>query len=83
MLRHQAEATANGKTLVERLAIYPVYARDLERWVEPALVKPTLDHLDAAGFARGPDRWSTGKAGEHVSGLPSAERPRGAGNGNG
>ena len=75
-----AETAANGKTLVERLAIYPAFARDLERWVEPALVKPTLDHLDAAGFARGPDRWSTGKAGEHVSGLPSAERPRGAGN---
>jgi FO synthase len=26
-----------GKTLVERLALYPAYARDMARWVDPAL----------------------------------------------
>ena len=31
------QTAAAGKTLVERLAIYPAYARDVERWVDPAL----------------------------------------------
>jgi FO synthase len=69
--RLAAETAANGKTLAERLAIYPAYARDLRHWVAPGLVKATLDHLDGEGFARGPDRWSTGTAGENVPGLAS------------
>ena len=53
------ETAAAGKTLVERLAIYPAYARDPTRWLEPALRTPVLRAIDAEGLAR-MDRWMTG-----------------------
>ncbi len=56
-LARQTEAA--GKTLVERLAIYPAYARDLDRWVDPALRTPVLRATDAAGLARG-NSWVAG-----------------------
>ena len=64
------ETARNGKTLVERLAIYPAYARDVAQWVVPGLVKAVLDHSDGAGFAREIDRWSTGTVGERVPLVP-------------
>ncbi|HEX5319494.1 MAG TPA: 5-amino-6-(D-ribitylamino)uracil--L-tyrosine 4-hydroxyphenyl transferase CofH [Stellaceae bacterium] len=55
-----AERTAKaGKILVERLAIYPDYALDAPRWLDPKLHTPTLRHVDAQGFAR-PDSWIAG-----------------------
>jgi FO synthase len=55
-----AERTAKaGKVLVERLAIYPDYALDAPRWLDPKLHTPTLRHIDAQGFAR-PDSWIAG-----------------------
>ncbi|HEY1796007.1 MAG TPA: 5-amino-6-(D-ribitylamino)uracil--L-tyrosine 4-hydroxyphenyl transferase CofH [Stellaceae bacterium] len=55
-----AERTAKaGKILVERTAIYPTYALDMPRWLEPKLYTPTLRHIDAQGFAR-PDGWIAG-----------------------
>jgi FO synthase len=55
-----AERTAAaGKLLVERLAIYPAYARDPERWLDPALRTPVLQAIDAEGFAR-TDDWIPG-----------------------
>jgi FO synthase len=55
-----AERTAaGGKVLVERLAIYPAYARDPGRWLDPALRTPVLQAIDAQGFAR-TDDWVPG-----------------------
>jgi FO synthase len=53
------ETGAAGKILVERLALYPGYAHDLARWVDAALQKAVLDHIDADGLAR-TDQWSPG-----------------------
>jgi FO synthase len=57
--RLAAQTAAAGKTLVERLAIYPVYARDLDRWVDPALRPAVLRAIDAQGLARSDD-WVPG-----------------------
>jgi FO synthase len=73
-----AERTAAaGKLLVERLAIYPSYARDPARWLDPGLRTPVLQAIDAQGFAR-TDDWVPGAGTE-----PPAEgraRPPLAGN---
>ena len=50
---------AAGKLLVERLAIYPEYAADPARWLDPALRTPTLRAIDTQGLAR-TDPWSPG-----------------------
>jgi FO synthase len=55
-----AERTAAaGKLLVERLAIYPTYARDPGRWLDPALRAPVLQAIDAQGLVR-TDDWIPG-----------------------
>jgi FO synthase len=55
-----AERTAQaGKVLIERLAIYPGYIRDTERWLDPALRSPVLRAVDAEGFGR-TDAWIAG-----------------------
>jgi FO synthase len=55
----ERETTAAGKVLVERLAIYPAYAQDRDRWVHPNLHSSVIRACDAEGFARA-DRWSPG-----------------------
>jgi FO synthase len=55
----RAATEAAGKQLVERLAIYPAYARNPDRWLDRSLVKPTLDKCDAGGLAR-TDSWCPG-----------------------
>jgi FO synthase len=50
-----------GKLLVERLAIYPAYLADGERWIAPGMRKAILLHADAEGFARS-DFWVAGAA---------------------
>jgi FO synthase len=55
-----AERTrAAGRVLVPRLAIYPGYTRDLDRWTDPALRTPVLRALDGEGYAR-EDGWAVG-----------------------
>jgi FO synthase len=55
-----AERTAGaGKLLVERLAIYPEYAAQPAKWLDPALRTPTLRMLDGQGLAR-TDPWTPG-----------------------
>ncbi len=57
------QTAAAGKHLLPRLAIYPAYARNPERWLDPALCAPVLKSIDAEGFAR-PDRWIAGSGSE-------------------
>jgi FO synthase len=45
--------------LVERLAIYPAFAREADTWVDPALRSALLRRIDADGWPRC-DEWSPG-----------------------
>ena len=65
------ETAAAGKHLLPRLAIYPAYAREPERWLDPALRTPVLKAMDAEGFAR-PDRWIAGSGSEPPAPHPLA-----------
>ena len=64
----EAATRAAGKDLVERLAIYPAYARDTTRWVDAGLRTAVLNHIDGDGAPR-VDDWCPG----HVGHLPSRE----------
>ena len=50
---------AAGKTLTERLAIYPAYVRAAEEWLDPAMVAAVRRASDAAGFTHDGD-WFAG-----------------------
>jgi FO synthase len=70
------QTAAAGKTLVERLAIYPAYARDVERWLDLGLGPAVLRLIDAEGLAR-TDDWVTGSETEppvapHPDPLPAS-----------
>ena len=54
------ETAACGKVLTERLAIYPSYALNGERWLDPVLRVPVLRGIDGDGFARA-ESWSPGE----------------------
>jgi FO synthase len=53
----------SGKTLVQRLPIYPSFCLDRERWIDTSLRTPLLRSMDADGLARS-DQWSPGVIGE-------------------
>jgi len=55
----EAETRAAGKQLAQRLAIYPAWARDTDRWVAAPLRAAVHDQIDASGLAR-ENRWVTG-----------------------
>ncbi|MBA6412549.1 5-amino-6-(D-ribitylamino)uracil--L-tyrosine 4-hydroxyphenyl transferase CofH [Parahaliea sp. F7430] len=57
--RLSRETRATGKYLEQRLTIYPEYAREAQRWLDPALHGPVMRQMDASGFARR-DSWSPG-----------------------
>jgi FO synthase len=68
-----AERTrAAGRELVPRLAIYPRYARALERWTDPALRTLVLRAMDSEGYAR-EDGWAVGVKAP-VPPLPAGRR---------
>jgi FO synthase len=48
-----------GKRLVERLAVYPAFARDCDRWQDRAMAPAVLQAADSEGFAR-PEDWAPG-----------------------
>ena len=54
-----SETALAGKHLLERLALYPAYAMDLERWVDPVLQTAVRQGIDGEGFARA-EAWSAG-----------------------
>ena len=61
-LDNLARATkAAGKELTERLAIYPAFAQQAERWVDAGLRTALLHRVDTDGYAR-TDAWSPGLA---------------------
>ena len=55
----QGATQAAGKRLVERLALYPAYARSAGRWVDAALRSALLQRIDADGWPH-IDDWSPG-----------------------
>lgn len=59
-LSNLADETANaGMVLIERLAIYPDYASNLEQWLDPEVQPFVRQAIDGQGFAR-TDNWSAG-----------------------
>jgi FO synthase len=88
--RLAAAARSRGLALAPRLAIYPEYVAELERWVDPAVAPHVLRAADADGLAR-EDEWFAGESGSvpvPVKGasslLPAASVERnGAHRGNG
>ena len=63
----EQQTAAAGRTLIERLAIVPSYARACARWVDAALQTAVRRSSDSAGHARG-DGWHAG------AGTPPPER---------
>jgi FO synthase len=57
VLRH--ETAARGKVLIERLAVYPEFALDTDRWQDAALRAPVLRAIDASGYTHIGD-WTPG-----------------------
>lgn len=55
-----AQTRAAGKTLHERLTIYPGFIQDLDTWVDSELHEPLLNVTDAGGYPR-TDAWSPGE----------------------
>ena len=54
-----AQTEATGHRLVERLAIYPAYVAEAERWVDPGLAARVVRASESSGFAR-EQPWSPG-----------------------
>ncbi|WP_431480601.1 5-amino-6-(D-ribitylamino)uracil--L-tyrosine 4-hydroxyphenyl transferase CofH [Pseudomonas thivervalensis] len=57
----ERDTRAAGKHLQERLTIYPCYAADTARWVDPGLRVAVMHGIDAEGLAR-TDNWIAGGA---------------------
>jgi len=55
----RAATEVAGHTLAPRLTIYPTFAQDPGRWLDPALHFPVLDHADAESLARDAE-WCSG-----------------------
>lgn len=64
----QRETEEAGKSLVERLAIYPAYVREPAKWLDPKLRTAVVRSADSTGLAR-VDAWSPG-----TSSMPMPER---------
>jgi FO synthase len=70
------ETAKAGKMLVERLAIYPAYARRADAWLERPLRTAVMRASDGEGFARADD-WSPGKLGNTPQEPRTALMPTG------
>lgn len=53
------ETAKAGKVLLQRLPVYPAYARDTDRWIDEHLQPAIRRAMDMDGFARG-DGWCPG-----------------------
>ncbi len=74
VLRRATEAA--GKELVARLAIYPRYVLEPERWLAPALRAPVLDQADGEGYAR-ENAWIAGAPSQPVARAAAPASPGG------
>jgi FO synthase len=70
----EAATRAHGMIPVERLAIYPDYACEVETWLDARLVPAVLAHSDSEGYARA-DEWSPGLAMPLPAAPPSVVSP--------
>jgi FO synthase len=57
--RLSSETQAKGFTLAPRLAVYPEFVADLDRWIDARVSSHVLEAADAEGLARD-DRWAAG-----------------------
>ncbi|HEY7197546.1 MAG TPA: 5-amino-6-(D-ribitylamino)uracil--L-tyrosine 4-hydroxyphenyl transferase CofH [Gaiellaceae bacterium] len=64
--RLRAATEAAGFELAARLPVYPPYARDVERWADPAVAPRILLRSDAEGLAR-TDTWAAGRPDPQVT----------------
>ena len=64
-LRDQTEAA--GKTLAQRLTVYPRYAKSPQTWLDPGMQRAVLEQSDGDALGR-EDAWRTGRSTE----LPPA-----------
>src|SRR5690606_4612967 len=62
LARLERETARAGKTLVERLAAYPAFARAPDAWMGPLPARRLRDHADGAGLAREDGGWRAGRA---------------------
>ena len=75
--RLRSESERAGKTLVERLTIYPAYAKSPSEWLDTAMRRPVLEQSDGAGLAR-EDRWRTGRSTDLPAGFAASQRRTGS-----
>ncbi len=68
---------ARGHALAPRLTIYPTYAEDPERWLDPAMRFPVMDRADAEALGRD-HPWSSGGEVAPPTLLPTAAAATGA-----
>ncbi len=68
--RLRAATEAAGLELAPRLAVYPEYVADLDRWADPAVARVALTRADASGLAR-EDAWHAGSSIPPPAGLLS------------
>lgn len=52
LARLARETAAAGKVLVPRLAIYPAWLKDSDKWVAPKVLTATLKNADGQGYAQ-------------------------------
>jgi FO synthase len=69
------ETEAGGFVLAPRLTIYPEFAADPERWLDPAMRFPVLDHSDAERLGRDPEGWYSGGEGAPPALIPHHPHP--------
>jgi len=76
--RLRAETERAGKTLAQRLTVYPAYVQSPAIWLDAAMRRPVLELSDAQALGR-EDRWRTGRSTELPAGFATARRgPRGS-----
>ncbi|MGA2399911.1 MAG: 5-amino-6-(D-ribitylamino)uracil--L-tyrosine 4-hydroxyphenyl transferase CofH [Steroidobacteraceae bacterium] len=71
--RLRSESERGGKTLAERLTIYPAYTKSPTEWLDTAMRRAVLEQSDGQGLAR-EDRWRTGRSTDLPMGFATLHR---------
>ena len=71
--RLRTATEAAGKMLVERLTIYPDYAKSPDAWLDPAMRRAVLELSDGAALGR-EDSWRTGRSADLPAGFSVTDR---------